>query len=149
LDPQGELPSPLPLSPPPSYSSSPVPARPPWLRPRHPLDAPRTPPRPRPDPTPWPRAPTPSPGRAPRALLVAFIPGRVVPGRVPLAPARPFNVLRRVLRRVTIHSIFRLSNRLCCALRRALIYFKFSFISVLCRALCRATIHLNFRLFNV
>jgi hypothetical protein len=60
-----------------------------------------------------------------------------------------FNVLCRALRRVTIHSIFRLSNKLHRAICRTTIYFKFSFISALRRALRRAMIHLNSRLFNV
>jgi hypothetical protein len=54
------------------------------------------------------------------------------------------DVLRRVLRRATIHFKFILIN----VLRRATIHFKFIIINVLCRALCRATIQFKFIFVN-
>jgi hypothetical protein len=50
------------------------------------------------------------------------------------------NVLRRALRRTTVHSNFIFINVLRRALRRATILFKFIFINVLRRTLRRATI---------
>jgi hypothetical protein len=58
---------------------------------------------------------------------------------------RFISVLRCGLRRATIHFNFSLRNVLHCALRRATFIFKFSLISVCHRALRRATFRVNFR----
>jgi hypothetical protein len=113
----------------------------------------RVPRGPMPPPRPSWRAPARPPGVAARPQrdsrgLACPRRGLTRPGTRNVFPrAQPQCVLRSIFSLISFR--FSLMNVLRRTLRRATIHFKFIFINELCCALRRATIRLNFRLFNV